>query len=255
MPPPPPPSVLTAPPGYVAFRNAPTPVGQLKRVGGLAKWAMISTAASGIVGVVAAVLLLPVLDKASGFLDGTVTEDEFNDAYLSSQLLSTLGAVVGLAAGVFTVLWMFRIASNLRVYSRRTTFSPVFAIVGWLLPPFLFVLPLLVLRELWKASDPATPAGDEGWRTTSVDPLLYAWFLFYGIIGGVIQAIVAVSTVSSLLDSGISTSDSTRVTAESLESGGVLTIVSAGVTLIAAALWILFVRRSTTRHVELTGET
>lgn len=221
----------------------------------LAKWAVITTGASGIVGVIAAVLLLPVLDKASGFLDGTVTEDEFNDAYLSSQLLSTLGAVVGLAAGVFTILWMYRLASNLRVYSRRTTFSPVFAIVGWLLPPFLFVLPLLVLRELWKASDPTTPAGNEGWRTRSVDPLLYIWFLLYGIVGGVIQSIVAVSTVSSLLDGGVSTTDSTRITAESLDSGGVLTIMSAGVTLIAAVVWILFVRRLTARHVELTGET
>lgn len=239
----------------MAFRNAPTPVGQLKRVGGFAKWAMIATAASGIVDVIAAIVLLPVLDKASGFLEGTVTAEEFDDAYLSSQLLSTLGAVVGLTAGVFTILWMFRVASNLRVYSRRTTFSPVFAIFGWLLPPFLFVLPLLVLRELWKASDPETPAGDEGWRTQRVDPLLYVWFLLYGIVGGVIQAIVAVSTVSSLLDSGLSTSDSTRVTAESLNSGGILPIVSAGVALIAAALWVLFVKRLTARHVRLTGET
>ncbi|MEP4651847.1 MAG: DUF4328 domain-containing protein, partial [Ilumatobacter sp.] len=245
----------TAPPGYLAFRNAPTPVGQLKRIRGLGKWAMIATAGSAIVDVVAAVVLVPVLDKASGFLDGTVSADEFDDAYLSSQLLSTLSAVVGLAAGVFTILWMFRVASNLRVYSRRTTFSPVFSIFGWVLPPFLFVLPLLVLRELWKASDPETPVGDEGWRARPVDPLLYVWFLLYGVVGGVIQAIVAVSTVSSLLDSGISTTDSTRVTAESLDSGGILPFVAAGVALVAAAAWVLFVKRLTDRHVELTGET
>ena len=48
MPPPPPPG-LTPPPGYVAYQNAPTPTGQLKRVGGLAKWAMATTAlAAGV---------------------------------------------------------------------------------------------------------------------------------------------------------------------------------------------------------------
>jgi hypothetical protein len=253
--PPPPPPVLTAPPGYVAFQNAPTPAGKLRRVSGLAKWAIIATALSGLVGVISTALVVPVLDKASGFVDGSVTEDEFNDAYLPSQLVSTLGTLVGLAAGVFTILWMYRIASNLRVYSRRTTFAPVFAILGWLLPPFLFVLPLLVLRELWKASHPGTAVGDEGWRTQPVNPLLYVWFVVYGIIPAVLQAVIAYSTVSSLFDGGFSTADNTLVTAEALESSGQYTVASGVVTVVAAVVWIMFVKQLTVRHVELTGET
>ncbi len=54
-----------------------------------------------------------------------------------------------------------------------TTFAPVFAVVGWMLPPFLYVLPFLILRELWKASDPGTPVADEGWRRRPVTPLLH----------------------------------------------------------------------------------
>jgi hypothetical protein len=253
--PPPPPPGLTAPPGYIAYQNAPTPVGKLRRVSGLSKWAMTATAASGVVGLISAILVIPVLDKASGFVDGSVTEDEFNDAYLPSQLLSTLGTVVGLAAGVFTILWMYRIATNLRVYSRRTTFAPVFAILGWLLPPFLFVLPLLVLRELWKASHPGTAVGDESWRTQPVNPLLYVWFVVYGIVPAVLQAVIAYSTVSSLFDSGFSTTDSARVTAEALDATGQYTVASAVVTVVAAVVWIMFVKQLTARHVELTGET
>ena len=239
----------------MAFQGTPTPVGELKRISGLAKWAMIATAVSGVVSVISAIALAPVLDKAAGFLDGTVTDDEFNDAYLFSQLLSTLGTVIGLAAGIFTILWMYRIASNLRVFSRRTTFAPVFAILGWLLPPFLFVLPLLVLRELWKASDPGTAVGDEGWRTQSVNPVLYFWFVIYGIVPAVLQAVIAYSTVTSLFDGGFSITDNTRVTAEALDSAGPFTIASGVVTVIGAVVWVVFVKQLTARHVELTGET
>lgn len=252
--PPPPPPGLTAPPGYVAFQNAPTPVGELKRVGGLAKWTMIATAASGLVGVVSTIALVPALDKASGFLDGSVTEDEFTDAYLPSQLLSTLGTVMGLAAGIFTILWMYRIATNLRVFSRKTTFAPVFAILGWLLPPFLFVLPLLVLRELWKASHPGTTVGDESWRRQPVSPLLYVWLVVYGIVPAVLQAVIAYSTITSIFDGGFSTTDSARVTAEALDSVGEFNIASGVVTIVAAVVWIAFVKQLTARHVELTGE-
>lgn len=238
----------------MAFQNAPTPAGHLQRVSGLAKWTMIATAVSGVVGVISTVLVIPVLDKASGFVDGTVTEDEFNDAYLPSQLLSTLGTVVGLAAGVFTILWMYRMANNARVYSRKTTFAPVWSIFGWVLPPFLYVLPLLVLRELWKASDPDVPVGDEGWRSGAVNPLLYFWFVIYGIVPAVLQAVIAYSTVSSLFDAGFSGTDNTRVTAEALDASGQLTVVSGVVTAVAAVIWILFVKQLTARHVELTGE-
>lgn len=215
---------------------------------------MIATALSGIVGVISTVLVIPAIDKASGFVDGTVTEDEFNDAYLPSQLTSTIGTVIGLAAGVFTIIWMYRIAANLRVLSRATTFAPVFAVVGWVLPPFLFVLPLLVLRELWKASAPGTEAEHGGWRSGPVTPLLYAWFLLYGVIPGALQAVVLYSTISSLFDAGFSASDGTRVSAEALDSSGWLTAASGVVTAFAALVWILFVKQLTARHVELTGE-
>ena len=253
--PPPPPPGLTAPAGYVPFQNAPTPVGQLKRVGGLGKWAMAATALAGLAGAIAAIVLAPVVDKASQFLDGSISEDEFNDAYLSSQLLSTLQSVIGIVAGVLTIIWMFRMAQNVRVYSRRTTFHPVFAIVGWLLPPFLFVLPLLVLRELWKASDPSAPAGDNGWKQSSVPPLLYVWFVVYGIIPGVLSAVVAVSTVQSLFDGGFTTGDSATVTAEALESAGQFTVLSGVIGAVAAVVWVVLVKQFTARHVELTGET
>lgn len=254
MPPPPPPPGLTAPPGYVAYQNAPTPTGQLKRVGGLAKWAMIATAVTGVLSAVSAIVLAPVLGQASDFLDGEISEDQFNDAYLSSQLLSTLQTAVGLAAGVLTILWLYRIAANVRVYSRRTTFSPVFAIVGWFLPPFLYVLPLLVIREVWKASDPDVPVGDEGWRGAQVNPLLYVWFALYGVIPAILTGLVFFRTLESVFDGGITNSGNAELTAETLRSAGQFTVASGIITIVAALVWVILVKQLTARHIALTGE-
>ncbi|MFK7919597.1 MAG: DUF4328 domain-containing protein [Ilumatobacter sp.] len=254
LPPPPPPPGLTAPPGYVAYNNAPTPTGRLKRIGGLARWATITTAFAGVLSVVSSIVLAPVVGKASDFLAGEISEDEFNDAYLSSQLLSTLQTVVGLAAGVVTIIWLYRIAANVRVYSRRTTFNPVFAILGWILPPFLYVLPLLVIRELWKASDPDIAVGDEGWRSSKVNPLLYVWFVIYGVIPAILTAFVTVATFESVFDGGLTDGGSARLTAEALESSGQFTVASGLVTLVAAVVWVILVKQLTARHVALTGE-
>lgn len=254
-PPPPPPPGLTAPPGYVAYQNAPASTGQLKRIGGLAKWAMITTAVAGVLSAVSAIILAPVVGKASDFLNGTISEDEFNDAYLSSQLVSTLQTAAGLAAGVLTILWLYRIAANVRVYSRRTTFAPVFAILGWFLPPFLYVLPLLVVRELWKASDPDVPAGDEGWRSTKVNPLLYVWFVTYGVIPAVLTGFVFFKTLESVFDGGFTNSGNAELTAETLQSAGQFTVASGIVTIVAAVVWVTIVKQLTARHVALTGET
>jgi hypothetical protein len=78
---------------------------------------------------------------------------------------------------------MYRIATNVRAFGRQTTWHPLFSIFGWFLPPFfLYVIPLLVLREQWKASDPAADDGTESWKRSPDNPLLWGWFVFYGLL-------------------------------------------------------------------------
>jgi hypothetical protein len=254
MPPPPPPT-LTAPAGYVAYQNGPAPAATVSRVGGLAKWVMGLVGVAGIAGVLSAVLIAPMIDTASDFIRGDISEDEFEDAYVGVQLVQGLQSIVGLAAGVMTIIWMYRISKNVRAYGRATTFAPVFSIFGWILPPFLYVLPLLILRELWKASDPETPAGSEGWKASKENPLLYVWFLVYGVIPAVITLIVTVNTVSSLFSNGIAGAGDPVTVAETLESTGTYTIASGGIALVAAIVWIVCVKQLTARHIAMTGET
>jgi len=249
-PPPPPPPGLTPPPGYTAYNTGPTPTAQVSRIGGIAKAAMVLTAISGLTGIVVAFLLVPVNDKASDFLAGTISADDFNDTYQPVQLIQTLQSVIGIAAGVVTIIWMFKIANNLRAFSRRTTWHPLFSIFGWLLPPFLFLIPLLILREMWKASDPASPAGTDSWRSSSDNPLLYVWFVTYGVIPFAITAL----TIGAVIDAALNASGDERVAAEAVDAASTYSLISGVVVLVAAAIWIIFVKQLTQRHTTLTGE-
>jgi len=253
--PPPPPATLTHPPGYVAYATAPTPTAQVSRIGGLTRWMTGLVAAAGLISVLSIILLFPVIGKASDFIRGDISQSEFEDSYATAQLVQGLQSVIGIAAGVVTIMWMYRIASNLRAHSRNTTFAPLLSIFSWLLPPFLHVLPFLVLRELWKASDPDATHGTDEWRRSKVDPLLWVWFVVYGVVPAVITAIVTIDTVDSLIGTGVAGASDPAVAAETLDSTGTLTLVSGGLTGFAAIIWILFASRLAARHMTLTGET
>lgn len=252
--PPPPPAALTHPPGYVPYAAGPTPTGQVSRIGGLTKWVMGLVAVAGLASVLSAVLLAPVLGKASDLLRGDISESEFEDAFVTVQLVQGLQSVIGIAAGVVTIVWMYRISSNLRAHSRRTTFAPILTVFAWILPPIVYVLPFLVLRELWKASDPEATHGTEEWRNSRLDPLLWVWFFAYGLIPAVITAIVTIDTVESLVGTGFTGAADPLVAAESLDATGAFTLASGGLAAIAAVTWILFAKRLSTRHMALTGE-
>jgi hypothetical protein len=250
-PPPPPPPGLTAPAGYVAYNTAPTQLGQLSSIRGPAKWAMILAAVAGIASLASALLSANLATKAQDYLDGRISEDEFLDANAIAPLGQLLSAGPLVAAGVFGVIWMYRIATNARAMGRTTTFAPVFAILGWVLPPFLFILPLLILRELWKASDPNTPPGSDGWRASGENPLLYLWFVVYGVIPAILTAV----SLGSVFDAALNLDTDTQSIAEVTASTGGAQLIAGGVlSVVSAVVWILLVKQLTARHVELTGE-
>jgi uncharacterized BrkB/YihY/UPF0761 family membrane protein len=211
---------------------------------------MILTAFAGIVGAAGAFLSATVTDTADDFLAGRISADEFNDAYRTVQLVSTLTSPFSLACAVVSVVWLYRIAANVRTYARHTTWHPLFTIFGWLLPPVLNLVPLLVLRELWKASTPEAEPGADSWRQSPENPLLYVWFVLYGVVPFAIFLL----TISSVLDGFLNASGSDEIAAETVSASGPYNIVSGITTLAAAIVWILIVKQLTARHIALTGE-
>lgn len=247
--PPPPPPNLAPPPGYTAFDNSPTQ-GATRRIGGLGKALVILTALAAVGTLATALLSTGVTQDASDFLAGDISEDDFQTAIGPLNAIQLVASLATLATGVITIIWAFRIAGNVRAFGRATTWSPLFAIFGWFLPPMvLYVIPFLVLRELWKASTPTDVDGSDRWKQQSDNPILWAWFVLFGIIPTILLAV----QIGSFASAGIPSGDMESL-AETLEDFGAVGWITALVNVAAAVTWILFVRQLTQRHTRLTGE-
>jgi hypothetical protein len=247
--PPPPPPNLAPPPGYAAYDQPPTQRG-IGRIGGLAKAVIVLTAIVAAATLLTAVLSAGVAQDATDFLAGDLTEDEFEESIAPVSGVQLVTGVGTLAAGVLTIIWSFRIANNVRAFGRATTWSPLFAIFGWFLPPMvLYVIPFLVLRELWKASDPTGLDGTDSWKKQKDNPLLWVWFVVFGLV----PAVLLVVQIGSFASAGLPESDLESF-AETLEDFSVLGRITALVNVVAAVVWILFVRQLTARHKQLTSE-
>ncbi len=241
---------MTPPPGYVAYDGHATPAAPTRRIGGLAIPIIVSTVIVALGTLVAAFLSAGIATDAADFLAGSIEQSEFEDSLVPLNSVQLLVSVATLVSGVLTIIWMFRIAKNVRAFGRATTWSPLFAIFGWFLPPLvLYVIPFLVLRELWKASEPTMVDGSDAWKRTPDSPLLWAWFVLFGLAPAVLFAI----QIGSFATSGVPTGDIDAV-AESLDEFGAIGWLTAVLNVAAAAVWVPFVRKLTQRHKRLTNE-
>lgn len=243
--PPPPPVSLQPPPGYVAYGSAPTPTGRVGRIGGLAKANTILIGITAAITVFVAMLSPGANDAAQDFLDGRTSSTEFTDAIVGYSLVQGAASLLMLAAMIIVMIWMYRIASNLRAFGMSTTWHPLWAVFGWFLPPVLYVIPFLMLRELWKKS--AQSASPDS-SSSGENMTLWVWIVFFSLI----PVVLAIFQAGSLADQFSSQGAETQ--ANSLVDSGALGIISPLISIAAAVAWILFVRQATERHVALTGE-
>lgn len=218
----------------------------LKRVGGIGRAASILVAATGVVSMMTLAATYVARDDARAFLADEIDNDDFVQAIAPFAIFSFLQLMVFVASAVLVIVWLYRIAANLRSLHRGTTWGPGWAIGGWFTPPFLYVIPFLMLREQWKASDPSLPAGGD-WRSGSTNPLITAWFVVFGPI----QLAVQLSQFGNDLN-GIGGSE--RAIAEQITGNLAAPTASAIGDLVAATLFVLAARALNARHRQLTGE-
>jgi len=227
----------------------------LKRVSGLTTWIVVLTAIVGVVTVVTTLLSRLALDEARDFLagrngDNEFLENEFVDAYAPSLLFGIVQGAAMIAVVVLTMIWMYRLAANHRALQRNTTWAPGWAIGGWFLPPgFFYIIPFLMFRELWKASDPTVPAGDQRWKENRVGIVVVAWWVLYGLLPIPIAIAQGISDFSASTFSG-----DREVLAEDVAEQFTISLVTALATAAAAAAYIVMVRQLSARHRQLTGE-
>jgi len=249
LPPPAPPG----PPAYPAPATYPPPpephgygVTRYRSLHTVSRWLLALLGVSVALQVLNLPVIIAVRSRAVRYRDGRISTQSFQDT-LNRQALIRLplnGVAVGVA--VMSIIWMYRVAENHRALARQgSRWSPGWAIGGWFIP--LLVVPWLMLRELWRGSDPASPPGDPHWRQRRASPLLTAWWVVYALapVGGTLVTLA-----------GISFGDSEERTAKMARAVRHLygaEIVSSVMTIVGGLLFAKVVWDLTRRQQALTG--
>ncbi len=242
-PPPPPPPNLTPPPGYAAYTGPRTSrTGTIVRQRNIILIVLVLIFATGVFQLASTPGLV---DKSRDFLAGRITETKYKD-----DLAGGTGALLLLpviACIVLSIMWLYQmIRANVEI-GRKLTWGPGWAIGGWFLPPgLLYVIPMLVLRETWKASDPEVAPGDDRWKSGPTHPLLWVWFVLYGIAPLVFIVIGLRTQIGNI---GANTRD---IAKSFVDNAGPL-YVQAIVSLFSVVAWAAVVWLWTDRHRRLAA--
>ena len=241
---PPPPPLLRPPPGYVPYGAANQgSFGSFQRVGGFGKWLVITLMILIPVQALSVITSIGDRSKARDFIAERISEDDYTSTVGLAALLGLVSFALFIAVAVLTMMWMFRMAKNAQVMQRVGTWKPGWAIGGWFAPPFvLYIIPYLMLRDLWKASDPESI---EDWRHNRVGVIVTAWWVLYGL---------APLAFLSVTFSSFQLNRTAIDAANEIDSKFGVTLVSSLVQVAASVAYLMLVRELTARHRQTINE-
>ena len=236
---------MAPPPNYVAYGD-PNYRGfaSLQNVGGIAR--VIGILMMIIIPLDAASVLVGfgLRSKARDFLGGIITEAAFKRSFGLSVVISSATSLAMLATFVLTIVWMFRMAKNQQAMGRIGTWVPGWAVGGWFLPPcVLYVIPYLMMRDLWKSSDPNS---GPDWKKNPVAPLVTVWWVLYGLLP--ILFITVTFGTSNIRG------ETTLNAAKNLNDTFVASTLSSIVQIAAGVAYLMLVRELTARHKLVINE-
>jgi multisubunit Na+/H+ antiporter MnhC subunit len=161
-----------------------------------------------------------------------------NDANALPAAMILLSGLVGLATFVLLIIWLYRAAKNNEALGRQNPrLGPGWAIGGWFIPIAWWVIPFIVLDDVWRGSDPAIPRGDPNWRRSSTMGAIWAWLVT-----------AVIFTIPSAIAS--STGDVRADEPEKVRRDDILLIIGAIGAIVAAMLAIVVTRRVAARQEE-----
>jgi hypothetical protein len=192
-------------------------------------------AVAGLFGIAAIANRLNVIND---FENGNFGSDILKRAQDADDLANAAAAilgVLGLATAVVFIIWMWRAAKNNEALGRMNPrLGPGWSIGGWFIPIANLVIPILIMQDLWRGSDPTVARGDPGWRTSRGSGLIGWWWAAF-LVGS-----IRVFANSDSADSKNSLSD--------IKSSNRVAIVGLAAHVIAAVLAISLVRKLTARQ-------
>jgi hypothetical protein len=175
-------------------------------------------------------------DKEVGGL--VIDTDAVNDAQNFPVAMLLLAGVVALAIFVLLIIWLYRAAKNNEALGRQNPrLGPGWAIGGWFIPIAWWVIPFIIMDDVWRGSDPSIPRGDPSWRRAKTLPAIWAWLV----------TVVILSIPNFIASSG---GDVRADEPEKVRRDDILRIVATIGGIIAAVFAIITIRRIAGRQEE-----
>ncbi len=152
---------------------------------GAASFRSTAKLAKVVVAMVGAVALLAVLTIAAragliarlhGFQRGEATRAAVVEAGDAVDGLAVATFLATLVTAVVWIVWQHHAHKNLPALGvTGMRFTTDMVVLWWIIPVANFVMPLLTMTELWKASDPEARTSD--WRSKPTPGLLITWWV------------------------------------------------------------------------------
>ncbi|MEU3467295.1 DUF4328 domain-containing protein [Streptomyces sp. NPDC006687] len=160
---------------------------------------------------------------------GTASAAAFDRAADAAMVAASFQLLAQLGTAVVFLIWFHRVRANGQVFDPTAfTWSHRWAVGSWFVPVGNFFLPYLIARETWRASAPLAPDGSR--RPTSLAPVASWWIVWLLSVLSNLPAEQLYKRADSM---------------EQLAGACAVDAFSALVTVAAAVLAILFVRRLT----------
>jgi hypothetical protein len=175
------------------------------------------------------------LVNESGGFDSRADLDRLFELDDRVQTLNDVFLALMIITAIAFINWMWRAAKNNQALGRpNPRLGPGWAIGGWLIPLANFVIPVLVLQDIWRGSNASIPRGDMRWKIADRSALVGWWWaaLLFGR--------VLIAAGGGQLEEG----------GDNIRRGIDTQIVGNVCSLAAVVLAILLVRRITERQEE-----
>lgn len=238
------------PPGYVAYGGQGAVQGNFSPIRSLTKWLVALMAITLGVQAISLIVQITLRNSATDFINDSISSSTFDDKLGLYLGVTVLAGLVAITQGVLLIIWTYRLAKNNQVLGRQPqSFGPGATIaVNILGGCTLGILNYFMWREIWKASDSEVAPGDPRWKQSAVTPLLAIYLAT--TLGGVVAAFALGLNGAFTFQTGGNSDD----LAENLTDRLGFVILSGLLTVVTAAVFLMFVRQLAARHMAATRE-
>ncbi|HSO31964.1 MAG TPA: DUF4328 domain-containing protein [Labilithrix sp.] len=118
-------------------------------------------------------------------------------------LLAVITQLASLGGGVLFLVWIHQASKNAHSFRQGLAITPGWSVAWWFIPVASLWKPYQALAEIWRASDPSVPRGDESWRARPPPGTFPLWWGLYLVSGFVSLAGAVLSALAALQQSAV----------------------------------------------------